>query len=260
MQRFHVVANLAMLATAFATSAVLAEDARVTLAAGAQFTTGTYGGSEDIEDFYVPLSASIDSGRAMFRLTVPYLSVTAPEGTIIIGPGGEPLPGEGAVTTNSGIGDVIASVTLFDAWVSDDRNMALDLTGKIKFGTADETKGLGTGENDYTLQADLLKFIDDLTLIGSLGYVLRGDPAGADLDDALLASIGGSYRFSQRYRGGLFLDYRESSISGADPALELSSFVSRQLNHGWRVQFHLLGGLTDTSPDWGAGFRVRHAL
>ena len=260
MQRTHVVARLAMLASIFAAGAVLADDARVTLAAGAQFTTGTYGGSRDVEDLYVPLSASIDSGRAMFRLTVPYLSVKAPEGTIIIGPGGEPIPGEGPMTTNSGPGDVIASATLFDAWVSHDRNMALDLTGKIKFGTADETKGLGTGENDYTLQADLLKFIDDLTLAGSLGYVLRGDPAGAHLEDALLASIGGSYRFSEQYRGGLFLDYRESSISGADPVLELSGFVSRRLNHGWGAQLYLFAGFTDTSPDWGAGIRFKHAL
>ena len=32
--------------------------------------------------------------------------------------------------------------------------LLIDLTGKVKFGTADENKGLGTGENDYAVQAD----------------------------------------------------------------------------------------------------------
>ena len=87
---------------------------RFSISAGAEYTTGTYGGDADIEDFYVPLKATMDFGRLSFRLTLPYLSVRAPEGTVITGPGGEPIPGTGDIVTNSGIGDVIGSVTIYD--------------------------------------------------------------------------------------------------------------------------------------------------
>lgn len=233
---------------------------RVTVSTGVNFSTGTYGGDRKIEDLYVPVSVQVDMGNAALRLTVPYLSVDAPEGTIIVGPDGEPLPGEGPMTTNSGLGDVTASVTFYDVLSSPERGVALDLTGKVKFGTADETKGLGTGENDYTVQADLLKFVDRLTLVGSLGYAFRGTPPGAKLDDSMLVSVGGSYKFSDNVRGGLFLDYRESSISGADAIQELSGFVSRRLKGSWRVQVHVLTGFSDNSADWGAGIQLKRAM
>jgi hypothetical protein len=90
------------------------DDARFTVSAAAEYTTGTYGGDAVIEDIYVPLSGTMDLRRFSLRLTVPYLSVRAPEGTIIVGPDGEPIRGTGDRSTNSGPGDIIASTTVFD--------------------------------------------------------------------------------------------------------------------------------------------------
>ena len=232
---------------------------RVSIAAGAEYSTGTYGGDADIEDFYVPVKAAVDFRRLSFRLTVPYLSVRAPEGTVITGPGGEPIPGTGDIVTNSGIGDVIGSVTVYDVIRNRRLGFAMDLTGKVKFGTADVDKGLGTGENDFTVQADFLKFTDRITWIGSVGYKFRGQPPGATLDDAFLASAGGIYKFSDDMRGGMFFDYRESSI-GADPTQELSVFLSSRVSFDWRVQAFLFRGFTDSGADWGAGLQVKRYL
>jgi hypothetical protein len=185
--------------------------------------------------------------------------VRAPEGTVITGPGGEPVPGTGDIVTNSGIGDVIGSVTVFDVIRNRRLGFAMDLTGKVKFGTADVDKGLGTGENDFTVQADFLKFTDRITWIGSLGYRFRGQPPGATLDDALLASAGGIYKFNSDTRGGMFFDYRESSI-GADPTQELSVFLSNRLGTDWRVQAFVFRGFTDSGADWGAGLQVKRYL
>jgi hypothetical protein len=201
----------------------------------------------------------MDFRRLSFRLTVPYLSVRAPEGTVITGPGGEPIPGTGDIVTNSGIGDVIASVTVLDVISNRRLGFAMDLTGKVKFGTADVDKGLGTGENDFTVQADLLKFADRFTWIGSIGYKFRGQPPGATLDDALLASAGGIYKFSGDTRAGMFFDYRESSI-GADPTQELSIFLSNRVSADWRLQAFVFTGFTDSGADWGAGLQVKRYL
>jgi len=232
---------------------------KLALAVGTEYTTGDYGGDQDIEDFYVPVKAIADIGRVQFRLTVPWLSVSAPEGTIITGPGGEPIPGPGVMTTNSGLGDVVASATVRDVFSNRRLGLAMDLTGKVKFGTADESQGLGTGENDFAVQADLLKFAGSATFIGSLGYTFRGDPADFDLEDTLLASLGGTYAFARDVRGGLFFDYRESSI-GNDPIEELSAFVSRRFNDDWRLQFYVLTGFTDSGPQWGAGLQLKRTL
>ena len=154
----------------------------VRLSTGVEYTSGSYGGTEDIEDLYVPVTLSMSGNRISASVTVPYLSVRAPLGTTL-GPYGEPLPGSGEITTESGLGDVTASLTLFDAFYSPDLAFAIDLTGAVKFGTADVDKGLGTGEQDFTIRADLYKFFEQFTLLTSLGYKLRGDPAGIDLDD-----------------------------------------------------------------------------
>ena len=232
---------------------------RLSISAGAEYTTGSYGGDADIEDFYVPLKATADFRRLSFRLTVPYLSVRAPEGTIITGPGGEPIPGTGDIVTNSGIGDVMASVTVLDVIHNRRLGFAMDLTGKVKFGTADVDKGLGTGENDFTIQADFLKFTDSITWVGSIGYKFRGQPPGATLDDALLASAGGIYRFNRDTRAGMFFDYRESSI-GADPTQELSLFVSNRISADWKLQAYVFRGFTDSGADWGGGLQVKRYL
>ena len=241
------------------TAAAQDDKPRFTLAAGAEYTTGTYGGDTDIEDFYVPLKATVDFRRVSLRLTVPYLTVRAPEGTVITGPGGEPIPGTGEIVTKSGIGDVIGSVTVYDVIRNRRLGLAMDLTGKVKFGTADAGKGLGTGENDFTGQADFLKFADRVTWIASIGYKFRGQPPEAVLDDAFLASAGGIYKLSRDTRAGMFFDYRESSI-GADPAQELSVFLSNRLGADWRLQLFLFRGFTDSSADWGAGLHVKRYL
>ncbi len=235
------------------------KDPRFMLSAGAEYTTGTYGGDRDIEDVYVPIKATVDYRRFAFGLTVPYLSVRAPEGTVITGPGGEPIPGTGDMVTNSGIGDVIGSVTIYDVVRNQRLGFAMDLTGKVKFGTADVDKGLGTGENDFTVQADFLKFANRITWIGSVGYKFRGQPLDAELDDAFLASAGGIYKVTRGTRVGMFFDYRESSI-GADPAQELSIFVSNRLSVDWRLQAFLFKGFTDSGADWGAGLQVKRYL
>ncbi len=56
---------------------------------GVEYTSGEYGGSDTIEDIYVPLTGRISTERASFALTVPYLSVRAPEGTLVSDPGTE---------------------------------------------------------------------------------------------------------------------------------------------------------------------------
>ena len=98
---------------------------------------------------YVPITARYTSNEYTFRLTIPYILLTAPANTVQTGK--IILSGTGAISTDSGIGDVIAGVTYHDAVNTEaTSDLAIDFTAKLKLGTAEENKGLGSGENDYT--------------------------------------------------------------------------------------------------------------
>ena len=156
----------------------------------------------------------------------------------------------------SGLGDVVISATVFDVFSDYERGIALDITGKIKIGSADPDKRLGTGEEDYLLLASFYKFFDHFTLMGSGGYKVRGDPPGVDLKNTLLGSVGGSFPVSEVARVGIFYDYREASLRDADPASEVTVFLTRRMSNNLYLQFYGFGGFSDSSPDWGGGLYV----
>ena len=57
------------------TAAEQDDDPRFSISAGAEYTTGTYGGDADIEDFYVPLKATMQWSRLT---EPPVASIAAP--------------------------------------------------------------------------------------------------------------------------------------------------------------------------------------
>ena len=121
-----------LIALAFALASAGAAAQSMTWSTGLEYSSGDYGGTEDIEDLYVPVTGRLNLDRVSLELTVPYLSVRAPAGTTVTDPGGEPIPGTGETVTESGIGDVIAGMTIYDVVYLDNLDFALDLTGKVK--------------------------------------------------------------------------------------------------------------------------------
>jgi len=225
------------------------------LTTGAEYTSGDYGGTQSIDEWYIPFTARYIVDKYVFRLTVPFLSVTAPEGTVISSADGQVIvPGTGERTTETGIGDVIAGMTYRDVLNSEtSSDVALDLTAKVKFATADVDKGLGTGENDYIVQAELYKFFTRFTPYGILGYKFRGDPPGVDLQDSLRAVVGGYYRISPSLKAGLDYFYQQASYSDADDQKELSAFLGYKMSNSQYLRGYLIQGFGDGSPDWGVG-------
>ncbi len=62
--------------------------------------------------------------------------------------------------------------------------MDLAIGGEIKFATADEDKGLGTGETDYGIFASASKtLIPELIGVASIGYTFVKDPSYINLEN-----------------------------------------------------------------------------
>lgn len=244
------------LVLAFAVPHAHGVESAPSISSGMEYSNGAYGGTDDIEELYVPLTGTIYFDRVALSVTVPYLSVRAPTGTTITTAGSQPVPGAGEIITQSGLGDVVLGVTVYDVFRNVDKGIALDITGKVKIGSADPDKVLGTGEEDYLLRADLYKFFDRFALMASGGYKLRGDPPGLDLKNGFLGSFGGSYALNDGVSVGLIYDFRESSLPDNDALSEITIFTTHRLSDSWYLQLYAFGGFGNSSPDLGAGMYV----
>ena len=80
------------------------------------------------------------------------------------------------------------------------------------------------------------------------------------LDDAPLASIGGSRLVGRRSLLGIVFDYHGASLEDFDDVREIIGFGSIQLGEDWYLGFYAFTGLTDSSADWGGGLSITTQL
>ncbi len=235
----------------------------LSLSVGADYSTGEYGSETTTEIFSVPFSAKWASDRWTWKASLPWLRVdgdpsvlpglggvinTNPRGR---GRGGTPVPDPTAPVasgTASGIGDLRLSAT----YALSTGPLGVDLTGLVKVPTADEDKGLGTGETDYGIAVDLYRDFDGTLLFGGAGYTLLGDNEYLPLRNVANANIGAS-RSMGTGTLGLVYDWRQAATEGRDDRSELTGFYSTRAGERGKVQVYASAGLSDGSPDWGAG-------
>ena len=218
--------------------------------AGIDYSEGSYGTGSDTEILAIPFMARYDFDRWKLKLTIPYLRVTG-EGDVIPGIG-KTNRGQRGRTTESGIGDTVASAT-YGALYDRQSQLGLDLTAKLKLPTGDEQRGLGTGSFDQTLQGELFKTIDRLTVFGALGYTRFGDSDVVDLKNAWHYEVGASHPISATDSVGGTLYGRQRVVEGGSPQRELMAFWNRRVAKAHRLQAYFLLGLADGSPDVGIG-------
>ena len=134
----------------------------------------------------------------------------------------------------------------------DDGPVGVDLTGTVKLPTADEDKGLGTGETDYGVALDMYRAVGGTMVFGGAGYTVLGDNEYIALDNVANANLG----FSRNVGGGsagVMYDWRQAASDTADDRSELTGFYSMRTGGRDKVQVYATAGLSDGSPDWGAG-------
>lgn len=231
-------------------------EGKLSLNTGFEYSSGDYGAASDTDIWMVPVSLKYQNAPFTLRVSTSWLRITGPGG---VTPEGDPIPGGGTNTTEQGMGDVITSLT----WnLLDERKAAigLDVGGKIKFGTADEKKSLGTGENDYSLQAEVFKPIGDWYPTLKLGHTWKGDPAGIDYHNVWFGSAGTSYRLSKTNSIGLFYDWRQKLTPAGNELSEAMVYFNTRLSEHNRLNVYAIAGFSDASPDWGLGLSFGHSF
>jgi len=225
--------------------------------AGAEYTSGDYGQSLDTEVWYVPFALKYEALPWSWKVTVPWISIRGPGAVVGAGEGGIALDTSLRQTrkTESGLGDVVVAGTysISPARVA---TLFVDLTAKVKFGTADFDKGLGTGEADLIVQVDVARTFGRFVPLGTLGYKFKGDPSGFDLDNVWFASAGFDYRVGPQVSSGLVYDWQDASTPTSHDMSEVTGYVNWRIDRTWSLITYGIGGLSDGSPAYGVGVQA----
>ena len=252
-----------------------ADDSTIKVGAGIDYTTGKYGTSTTTDITQVPVTFGYDIDRWSFKLAVPYIHVSGADDVI---PGVGPVkntnpkgrghgkgnsqggtPSTETAGSASGLGDVTAAAS-YEAYTNSAAQFGIDLTGKIKFGTADENKGLGTGKNDYSVGVDTYKGFGAWTVFGGVSYTWLGSSQYIRLNDVFGANVGASYKLDSHSSFGAYYDYREKASDTSFARNELTGYYAYKFAGGWKAQAYVTKGFTDGSPDWGVGATVIYSF
>ncbi len=229
-------------------------DSALTLSTGLDYSSGKYGESKRTETLVVPVGIKYEFGDWSLRATIPYVESNGP--SAVSGSGPDRVTIENGATVRrraSGLGDIVVSA----AWNAfQDGPWLIELAGKVKLATADAKSGLGTGENDYSVQAEIYRTLGSNTLFATLGYKKMGDPAGTNLKDPFFTSLGWSYKASAVTALGLSYDFRQKVQDSGAPLSDATAFVTHKLDQHWKLQGYLVTGFSRASPDFGGGMFV----
>lgn len=281
-QHWMIAGGLLLVGAPAAHAAATPDSDQFSVSAGANYSSGKYGTDTTTDIWSVPVTAAYQTDRWTFKLTVPYINISGP-GNVIPGVGkvknNNPLcrglghavgavinacggSSTGATTTSgsaSGLGDITASAG-YELLTSADHTFGLDLTGKVKFGTADENKGLGTGKNDYGLSLDTYKVSGDWTAFGGVGWMKYTSSQYIQLKNGFNANIGADYKLSSSNSIGAYYYYRERIADTGAPQSELTGYWNHKFNESLRVQAYALAGFANGSPDYGVGASLKYSF
>jgi hypothetical protein len=237
-----------------AISASALADGQFSLTTGFDYSSGKYGNAASTDILYIPVTGKYEFDKLTVKLTVPYISISGPGGVVQgLGRFG-PTTTRTTKITNSGLGDVTASAD-YNVYAVD--ALAVDVVGKIKFGTADVNKGLGTGKNDYSAQLDgYYTLVKETSLFATAGYKVVGVPAGVTVNNVPYGTIGVDQKLSDVTNVGVMVNVVKSAAAGGSNQQDVTVYASQKLSDSLKIQADVLKGLSNGSPDFGGGIMI----
>ena len=225
-------------------------------------TSGTYGTDERTDATYVGVTGARLFPRGRLSVTIPHVSITG-RGEVTFVSGGPNKRGRGTVVsgaperTESGLGDIIFRGAYVLAPEAGERP-EFGASAFVKTPTADDKKGLGTGEFDEGVAVDAYKTLPNRYFgMAEIGYVFIGDPPDTNYNDKWTVSLGGGRLFQKGISVYGFYDEERALVEGeANP---------RTLTVGLRIAprpavsfgVALMLGLSDGAPDAGVSLSGR---
>jgi len=236
------------------------------------YSSGDYGTASTTTIAYLPLSIRRLFDAGDITLVIPYISITGsgavtvlsgvPNRTSGSGSSGGGASGKGkkagtvpptdpTESTESGLGDIILRGRYY---LLDERGPfpTLALTGRIKIPTADEDRGLGTGEFDEGFGVEVTKkLVGNWVGFLDLGYTFIGDPPGLDLRNQWNYDLGLGYYFTKDLLGSLYYEEWRAIVAELPNPRDLLFAVNYKAMSLLRFNASMQLGLSDGAPDYG---------
>jgi hypothetical protein len=221
------------------------------------YLTGDYGQDRRTDIYYGSMMIKRYLSKGDITLTVPYLDIPS-NGVTFIGGTAE---ANASASGGSGLGDIILKGRYY-AVDQDGPLPFIDLVGSIKFPTADEDKGLGTGEFDFTALSEFTWRLGDSpwSALAELGYTFVGKPAGVDVKNRWLYSMGLAYEVDPKITLSGYLDGRTAIFEGEEDPLSILLVGQYKFRPDLRLDTLFEFGLTDGSPDFGVTLGLRKRI
>ena len=230
---FHAVIVLIVLLILPGT--LRAKEGRSYLDVSAGFKTGSFGTPFRSNLGYLSTGLGYATPVYDVSITIPYLFLSN--------------EGQGGTNNTSGIGDIIIRG---DRVLVDEKSRGFSLDGAlaVKLPTADDTKGLGTGETDFGAFLNAHQRVADVkfSLLG--GYIKVGSPSNVTYNDIYLYGLGISKVFGFTELYGSF-EGRRAAVPGAQNPQEIHAGIFHVLNKDYAIKGSTFVGLNNGGPGFG---------
>jgi len=225
------------------------------------YESGDFNTDKTTNTVYIPVTLTRVFPKGDVGWTIPYIhQESSPAVTAVAGRSFRTSPSPaGSKRSDSGLGDMLLKGRYYLV-TEDISQFNLSPFIQIKFPTADDDKGLGTGEFDGTIGLESSKDFDNNWLgYLDLGYTFIGDPPGRDLDNQFSFAIGPGYKVSSDTTLSLLYEERTALVDGTSNPRDLVFNVDHKVQEHINVTGQMSAGLSEGSPAVGitAGLRSR---
>ncbi|HEX6374857.1 MAG TPA: transporter [Allosphingosinicella sp.] len=243
---------------AVAAAPAAAQQQEVELSSGVEYQRGDYGTGERIEILSVPSRFRLQSGRVTLTANVPWQRIEGPGNAV----GGGGLLGiiidptqPATRSVRQGLGDVRLGAT-YAVPRESLGGVGFAVSGQVKLPTASSAKGLGTGETDYAVGAEVSTRVGGLVPFAAIGYTIAGDPDGYQLRNGLSARAGAAFGLSKRAEAHVSYGYARNLSPRLGDEQQISTGIRAKVSKRLSVGVQGMAGLSDGSPDVGAGLSL----
>ena len=261
------IASLLLSSLLLSTASSSNAEGKLGVGTGFDYSSGEYGGTSSTDMTYIPFDIKYLHDEFALKLTVPYIRISSEDNKVVGGGSNVVVLDSSKETTaesetQSGLGDIFFAATYF-LYEGDENNPLIpmvDLTGKVKFPTADDEKGLGTGETDYSMESDLTWFTDEFAIFGTIGYKFLGSPETYELNNVAYGSIGFAYQVGPGFSTGLMYDVKQATSDTGSGMSEATAYISYKFTDNLKFLLYGVKGFSDGSADYGIGCTLSYAM
>ncbi len=187
--------------------------------------------------------------------------------------GGGMMGGSNSIISTNSVGGVnwgLGDIYLFSNYILlSENNFFSDiiLNAQIKFPTASNNIGIGTGKYDYGASLtfrksfDLSENFNSFVAIVDLGYLNLGDPSGITYENPFTYSIGiGKFLNDGEYSLLLYYSAYTEVVKGYEPPRQIALGINYKINENLTLSGIGLAGLSKFSPAYTFSVGVRFGI